>query len=75
MSGIALIVPVLGMGVFTGIFSSAVLLISSICLYVAEVPALIPEQAVLPGRLVAFLPYYPITFYYLKPSLLTSEFG
>jgi len=38
------------MGVFTGIFRSAALLISTICLPVVDVPAFIPEQAVLSGR-------------------------
>jgi len=37
MLGITLTVPVLGMGVFTGIFSSTALLISTIYLPVAEV--------------------------------------
>jgi len=41
MSGIALIVPVLGMGVFTRTFSSAVLLISTVCLPLEEMPVLI----------------------------------
>ena len=38
MLGITLIVPVLGMGVFSGIFSIAALLKSTISLAVADVP-------------------------------------
>jgi len=49
MSAIALAVLLLGMGVFTGIFSIAALLLSTVYLPVAAVPVFIPGQAVLSG--------------------------
>jgi len=49
MSAIALIVPRVGMGVFTGTFSMAVLLISPGCIAATEVPVFIPEEVVLSG--------------------------
>jgi len=44
MLGITLTVPVLGMGVFTSILRSAALLISTICIAVADVPVFIPRN-------------------------------
>jgi len=64
----------MGMGVFTGIFRSATLLISSICLPVADVPVSIPLTSSAFGQIGA-TPYSPITFYFINPSLLTSEYG
>jgi len=44
MLGITPVFPTMGMGVFTGIFRSAALLISTVCLAMAEVPVLIPPK-------------------------------
>ena len=52
MLGITLTVPVLGMGVFTRIFRSVALLISTVCLPVAEMSAFIPRTRSATGQIV-----------------------
>ena len=56
MLGITLTVPIVGMGVFTDTFSSVALLISTICLAVAEMPAFIPRTSSAIGTLYVMLP-------------------
>ena len=53
----------IGMGVFTGTFSMAVLLISTICLPMAEVTVFIPRTSGAMGQIVA-------TTYHLIANLL-----
>ena len=59
MSAIARCCPVLGTGVFTGTFSMAVLLISTIGLPVADVPVFIPRNKYYYWHIAA-ITYHPI---------------
>ena len=47
MLGITIIIPVLGMGGFSGNFNSTALLIPPKCYLMAEVPVVITEEKVL----------------------------
>jgi len=66
--------PVLGMGVFTRIFSIAALLISTVCLAVAEMTVIIPGVMGTIGRWYQY-PILLLLIYFIILSLLSSELG